>query len=196
MTKHLAENFVDLSNRGFRPNRSPEFALYHGEGGFHVRPLVIVAKERISVEVVEVPHTIPEAVKFMVVIPHASRIRLERNVGYTALCLNGMKISAVRVSLVSRHFIDRESLGSCVDQSGKLDIVSRFVRCGFYTGNDMGSNPAHKVSLNPSLLAFHLTVFVVEPSGASSGGEARGTKRDSRWKPKCWCGGQIMSMRR
>jgi len=45
MAKNFTQNFIDLSNRGFSSNRSPELGLYHGEGGFDIRPLMVMAQE-------------------------------------------------------------------------------------------------------------------------------------------------------
>ena len=113
MAKNLAKNFINLSDRGFSSNRSPELGLNHGEGGLHIRPLVIMSQESIPIEVVEVPHAIPETVKLMMIVSHASRIDLEGDISRATLRLNGMEISPVGVGFVSRDFIDVECL-SCL----------------------------------------------------------------------------------
>lgn len=63
MAENLTKNLVNLSDRGFSPYRTPEFCFYHREGGFHIRPLVIMGQELFPIEVVKVPHSLPQSVK-------------------------------------------------------------------------------------------------------------------------------------
>ena len=60
MAKNLAENLVNLSGRTLGPDRTAKLGLNHREGSLDIRPLVIVGKKRISIEVVEMPHALPE----------------------------------------------------------------------------------------------------------------------------------------
>jgi hypothetical protein len=52
MAQHFTQDFIDLSYRGFGSNPSPELAFNHGEGGFYIRPLVIVAQKTRPIEAV------------------------------------------------------------------------------------------------------------------------------------------------
>jgi len=90
------------------------------------------------------------------------------------VCLNGMEILSVRVSLVSRDFVNVKCLGCPSNQSRKLQGVSRLIWGSLNTSNDMSFDSAHDVSLNPILMAALFPPLVVEPSGISAGGEARG----------------------
>ena len=63
MAQNLTQNFVDLSSRGFGSNRATELRLNHGEGCLYIRPLVIMGQEAVPIEVVEVPHSIPETIE-------------------------------------------------------------------------------------------------------------------------------------
>ncbi len=173
MAKNLAKHFINLSNRGFSPNRSPELSLYHREGGFHVRPLMIVSQEGIPIEVVEVPHSLPQPVKIPVPLRLAMNTRLEWNIRRSVDCLHSVEVLLAGICLVSRYLVDIEGFGSGVYQWGKLGSVSRFSRADFNAGNNMGFNTAYQVSLNPSLLASLLAPLVVEPSVVGGGGEAR-----------------------
>jgi hypothetical protein len=174
MAQNLTQNFVDLSVRGFGSNRATELTFNHGENCLHVRPLVVVNQEGIPIEVVVMPHSIPKAVKLVVIVSHASRVRFERNVSPTTLCLNRMEISSVRIGLVSRNLIDIECLGSCADERRQLGGISRFEGSSFHASYNVSSNPTYKVSLDPCLLTAFFAIFMVEPPRISSGSEARG----------------------
>lgn len=173
MTEHFAQHFVNLSSRRLAANRAAELRLNHGEGSLYVRPLVIMSQEAFPIEVVEVPHFIPETVKLVVMVSHACRIDLERDERCPADCLDCMKVSPVRICFISRNLVDVEGLGGRVHQGGKLNVISRLIRGSFYACHNMGVHPAHQMSLNPSLFAPFLAVFVVKPSGIGGGSEAR-----------------------
>lgn len=174
MTEHLAQHFVDLSGRGFGSNRATELRLNHGEGTLYIRPLVIMGQEGFLIVVVEVPHSIPEAIELMMVVSHASGIDLEGYERHATLCLNGMEIPPVRVCLVRRDFIDAECLGCLIHKSGHLDSIGGFIRGSFYTRDHVSLDPAHNVSLHPCLFAAFLAIFVVEPTRVGGSGETRG----------------------
>ncbi|GEM_PF-3643293 len=65
MTQYLTENFIDLSNRRLGANRGTELGFNHAESRLNVRPLVVVRQESLLVEIVEVPHLSPQAVKLL-----------------------------------------------------------------------------------------------------------------------------------
>ncbi len=174
MTKHLAKNLVDLSSWSLRPNRTAELSLNHGEDSFDIGPLVVMLQEGFPIEVVEVPHPIPQPVRLVMMVVHASRVRLERDECRTTLRLNSAQILSVGVGFVGGNFIDSESPCSPAHQSGELQVISRLKGSGFDTGDDVGFDTANQVCLYPSLLTPRLAVLVVEPSGISSGGEAGG----------------------
>ena len=174
MTKYLAKNLINLSNRCLCPNRSTELCLNHAESGFNIRPLMVVLQEGFPIKVIEVPHMTPETIKLVVMVAHASGVRLEGNISCATYCLSRLKISAARICFVSRDLIDIECFGGCIYQWSELEIISRLIRSSFYTRNDMGVYPTNKVSLNPSLLAAFLPILVVKPTGICCGGEAGG----------------------
>ena len=174
MTQNLAQNLVHLSNGSLCPNRSPKLSLYHAECGFDIRPLVIVLQETVSIEVVEVPHSVPQPIELMMVVSHASRVHLEGDIGCATNGLNGMEITPIRISLISRDLVNIERLGGLGYQSRELGCISRFIGCSLDTGDNVGFDTAHQVSLNPILMAANLAPFVVEPASIGAGGEARG----------------------
>src|SRR5271157_2894799 len=114
MTQNLTKNFVNLSDGGFRTNRSAELSFNHTEGCFDIRPLVIMFQESIPIEAVEVPHTAPQTVKLFTTLTSFG-ITFEWNIWSAIYSLNGMETITARVCLISRYFIDVESLSSCID---------------------------------------------------------------------------------
>lgn len=63
MAKHLTQNFVDLSNRGLGTYSTAELHLNHGVNGFGVRPLVVMLHKGFPVEVVIMPHAMPQTIE-------------------------------------------------------------------------------------------------------------------------------------
>lgn len=173
MAKYLAKNLIDLSSRSLSPNRTTELGLYHREGGFHIRPLVVMLQKGFPIEVVEMPHSVPQAVKLVMMVAPSSGIDFERNKRRSALSLNSPKVLSVGVGFVCRHLVDGEHLGSPADQSGELPIVRRLIGGRLYTGDNVGFDTANQVGLYPSLLTALSAIFVVKPSGICGGGEAR-----------------------
>ena len=77
MGQNLEEHFVDLSDRGFRPDRRAKLCLNHVEGRLDVGPLVVVFKEFPAVQVEVVKGPLPQAVPLVVgdgLVPFASRV--------------------------------------------------------------------------------------------------------------------------
>ena len=62
MAEYLTQNLVDLSGRGLRSHRAAELGFNHAEHAFHIRPFVVVGQERFPIEVVEVPHLLPQTI--------------------------------------------------------------------------------------------------------------------------------------
>ncbi len=125
MTKHLAKNFVDLSNRGFGSYKTAELHLNHGVNGFGVRPLVVVLHKDIPIEVIVAPHALPQTVKLSSPLT-ALRVALE---GYEGDCIDGVdsiEAASAGICLISRHLVDGESLGSFVYQFWKLRSIGGF----------------------------------------------------------------------
>jgi hypothetical protein len=174
MTQNLAENFVHLSRWGFRPNRSPELHLNHAESAFNVRPLMVMFKEGTPIELVEVPHAMPQAVETVLLVSNPVRSVLEGDISDSANSLYCMKILSARVSLICRDLVDVERISGCIDQWSELWRISRLKSCSLYTGNDMGFNSAHQMSLNPLYLAPYLAPLMVKPSVIGIGCETRG----------------------
>ncbi len=68
MAQNLAQYLINLSYGSLRTNEATKLALNHREGSFCVRPLVVVLQEGFPIEIIEVPHAIPEPVKLMVMV--------------------------------------------------------------------------------------------------------------------------------
>lgn len=172
MTQNLAQDFIDLSNRSFGANRTAELHFNHGVNGFSVRPLVIVLHKDFPIEIIEMPHAMPQAVKWFIALA-AFGVALERYEGNGVDSVDSMEIASARIGFVSRHFIDCECLGSCVYQFGKLWGIGSFSRASFYTGNDMGFNATHQMCFYPLHFASHLAPLVVKPSVIGVSGKSR-----------------------
>jgi hypothetical protein len=179
MAENLAQNLVDLSSRCLSPNRTTELSLNHRESGLHIRPLVVVSQERFPIEVVEVPHSVPQAVIGSCRASHSPSIALERNVGYPAYRLDGVKVLTAGIGFVRRHLVDVECLGGLVQQGDKLGRIARLVRRCLNTGNNMGLYPTDEVGLNPRL-PLAVAVFVVVPPVIDAGGKTRGVNGEVR----------------
>jgi len=173
MTKHLAQNLVDLGGGGLSPNRTPELSLNHREGGLHVRPLVVVPQEGFTVEVVVVPHPVPQAVVASCGASHPPGVTLEGDVSRATHSLDCVKIAATGIGFVRRYLVNGECAGSRFQQGDKLDSISRFTGRCLDAGDDVGLDPAHQMGFYPCLPGA-VAVLVVEPSGVGFGGEAGG----------------------
>ncbi len=187
MTKHFAQNLVDLSSRSLSPNRTAELSLYHREGGFDIRPLMVMLQEDIPVEVVEVPHPLPETIKTVITLT-ALRIVFEGYIRRSVYCHYSVKVLFAGVCLISRHFTDGKHFSCRLYQWGKLRSVSRFGWGCLNTGNDMSLDTADKMRLNPSLPTAFLSPLVVEPSGINTGGEAGGVNGEVCLDHLQWAG--------
>jgi len=174
MTQNLTKDFIDLSSRCLSPNRTAELSLNHGEGSFDIRPLVIMLHKGFLIKVIEMPHTTPQPVKLMMMVSLTSGTNLEGDISRATHRLHRMEIAPVGVCLVCGDLIDSECLGSLINKSGELNVISRCVRGSFSTSNDMGFDSAHDMSFHPSLHTALLAIFMVKPSGVGAGREARG----------------------
>jgi hypothetical protein len=131
-------------------------------------------QEGIPIEVVEVPHTIPETIKLMVMVTRASRVDFEGDKGDSIHRLDSMEISSIRVGFVGRDFVDGECLGCLTYQNWELDSVSRLIGRSYYASNYVSLYSANYVNLNPRLLTAFLAIFAVKPARGSVG--KRGVK--------------------
>ena len=104
MTQKLQQNFVDLASTGLRPNGSTKLRLYHAERRFDVAPLVIMLQERLSIEVVEVPHPLPKTI-YLMAVPAYNRIDFEGNISGPAYGFDCPQIALAQIGFVRRHFI-------------------------------------------------------------------------------------------
>ncbi len=172
MAEYLTKDFINLSDRGFSPYRTSELALNHREGGLYIRPLMIMSKKGFSIEVVEVPHPLPESIERFNPLT-ALRITPERDIGCGVYCLNSVEIILAGVGFVSRYLVDGEGLGGSIDQLGKLRGIGCLGRCGLNTGHYVGFDSAHQVGFNPFRFAPHLTPLMVKPSVIGGSGESR-----------------------
>jgi hypothetical protein len=173
MTQNLAKDFVDLSDGGFCPNRTPKLSLYHREGGFDIRPLVIVLHKGFLVEVVEVPHSLPETIVCPVPL-RSLAVVLEGYIGHSVDSHHSVKVLFAGIRLVSRNFPDVEGLGSCVQKRSELRGISRLGWGDFGTGYHMGFDSTYQMGFYPLDLAPHFAPLVVKPSGVSRTSEPRG----------------------
>ena len=107
MTKYLTENFIDLSDWCFCPNHSTELHLNHGEGGFSIRPLVVMLHKDFAIEVVIMPHALPQTIKRLVTLT-TLRVAFEGDIRDSVYSLYGMKILPARIRLISRYLVDIE----------------------------------------------------------------------------------------
>lgn len=188
MAKHFAQDLVDLGGRGLSPNRTPELGFYHREGGLDIRPLVVMLQKGIPIEVVEVPHPVPQAVKLVVVVSPASRVGLERDESCPALSLNRPQVSSVGICLVSRHLIDVEGLGCLIYQWYELAVVGGLIGGGLDAGDDVGLDAANQVGLYPSLLCALFAILAVKPSVIYRCGKAGGVNGEvGLYRPQWAC---------
>jgi hypothetical protein len=172
MAKHFTQNFIDLSGGSLSPNRTAELCLYHREDGLHIRPLVVVLQEGFLVEVVEVPHVLPEAVKCTVPL-RSLAVGLEWNISRSVYCHYSIKVLFAGIRLISRHLVNLKCLSRCFHQWSKLGSVGGLAWGSLNASDDVGLDPANKMGFYPSLLAPFLAVFMVKPSGIGGTGEAR-----------------------
>jgi len=173
MAQDLAQDLVDLSNRGFSSYKATELSLNHGEYGFGVRPFVIVLHKDFSVEVIEMPHGMPQPIKRSLTLT-TPRIAFEWYERCSIDGVDGMKIAAAGICLVCGDFVDGECLSSGFNQFGKLRSIGGFRGCSFNAGNDMSFDTAHQVGFYPFHFTSHLAVLMVEPSVICLGGKSRG----------------------
>jgi hypothetical protein len=103
MTQDFAKDFIDLSDRGLSPDRTPELALNHIEGCLDIRPLVVVLHKGFLVEVVEVKHSTPQPVKLVVAVLLPCGVGLEGDVGRSAHSLNCVEIALDGIGFVGGY---------------------------------------------------------------------------------------------
>jgi len=178
MAEYLTKDFVDLSDRRFRPHKVAKLSFYHRERGLYVRPLVVMLHKDFPVEAVEMPHSVPQAIISCRGTSHSPGIALEGNITRATRSLDCVKITTAGISSVRRHLVDSECLGGFFQQGYKLNCVTRFIGRSLDTGDDVSLDSAHQMGFYPCLPAA-LAVFMVEPSGVCLagvclGGEARG----------------------
>ena len=171
MAQDLAQNLIHLSYGSLGANRATELHLNHRKDCFHVRPLMVMLQKGFPIEVVEVPHLVPETVELT---PHASCPLFEGNVGCTAYAIYNSKVLLARVCFISRHFTDREISGGVFDQSFKLRSISRLSRSHFNAGDDLRFHAAYKVCFDPLVFLFDFPILLVIPTVICACGKARG----------------------
>lgn len=173
MAKDFTENFIDLSGRSLSPNHCPELHFNHGVSSLGIRPLVVMRKKGFPIEIVVIPHFLPDTIKFVVRPLATLRIAFEWYIRRSIYCYNSIKVLFAGVLLVSRNFVDIESLSGSIDQVGKLRSVGTFGGSDFNTSDNVGFNSTNQVSLNPLCFASFLTPLMVEPPIISGSGKAR-----------------------
>ena len=107
MAKNFTKDFINLSNRSLGSYHGSEFHFNHAESGLNVRPLMIMSKERIPIEVVIMPHSLPKLAIRLVSLT-TLRIAFERDIRCSVYSHYSIKIAFAGISLVSRNFVNIE----------------------------------------------------------------------------------------
>jgi len=105
MTKHFTQNFIDLSGRGFSPNRTTELGFNHREDCLYIRPLMVMLEEGFSIEAKIVPHLIPQAVKSRCCTSHSFGITLKGNISCPTYGLDCVKIATAGICFIRSEFL-------------------------------------------------------------------------------------------
>jgi len=117
MAQNLAHDLVHVGDWGFCPNRSPKLGLYHGKSVHDIRPLMVVLQKDFPIEIVEMPHTTQQTIKFIMMVSHKSGIYFKENKSSPTYYLNRIEISSIGVGFISRELIDTERLSCAVYHS-------------------------------------------------------------------------------
>jgi hypothetical protein len=88
MAQYLAKDFINLSRWRLGTNRTAKLGFYHGKGSLHIRPLVVVLHKGFSIEVVEMPHSMPQAIIASCGTPHSPSITFEGDITCAAYRLD------------------------------------------------------------------------------------------------------------
>lgn len=145
-----------------------------------------MAQEVLTAKHVVVPHTLPQGVILRLDARHGLSAFLERYVAARAIRLNRPQVSLTAVRLVRGDCLNAEGLCRSVQQWRQLRGVRTLMRCGFSRSNDVGSVAGHEVQLDPTLLATHLTPFVIEPSTVGIRRKAGGIKAEAGFDGLQW----------
>ena len=134
---------------------------------------MVVSQKLGPVEVVEMEHSIPQGIVFLLEVS-PDRVDLERDVSRAANCLNRPQVLFAQIGFVRRHFPHLEILSRGLDEGSQVwGIVGR----GFGDldgGDDVGLGAAKQMGLDP-LGLFNLTSpLVVEPAVIGRCGETAG----------------------
>jgi hypothetical protein len=65
MAKDFTKDFINLSNRGLSPDHRSELYFNHRVNSLGIRPLVVMLEKGFPIDVVVVPHSLPDAIKFV-----------------------------------------------------------------------------------------------------------------------------------
>ena len=172
MSQHLTQNLVDLGRGTLGFDGGSKLGLYHHHRSLSVRPLVVVSREIVPIEVVEVEQPLPQTIERLP-LRHALRAGLEGDERRSAHSVNGMNVTAAAVRLVPADLANFEGLGGLGEQRRQLGCVRRLKGCSLDGGDDVRLDAAHQVGLNPTLSASLFAPLVVEPPLIVAGGKAR-----------------------
>ena len=127
VTQDLRENLVDLRRRRLGANAGSKLGLDHMEGGFDIRPLVIVREELLAMVGEELVHSSPQfptALRDAGIAPLAPIpasgvvVRLEGYQRKRPSLNNSVEVGVADVALVSGDGLDREPLLRPLEEGG------------------------------------------------------------------------------
>lgn len=168
MTEHLAKRLVDHRGVGLASQAVSELALHHAEGGFDVRPFMVMRDKFIP--------TKHEVVKHLLPCPayRTRSVGFESDKRSTSGFHNCLGILAAEISLVCRDLRDLEIPGSGLNHRREKGIVVGPSIANLNCGHDVGFDTAHQMTLDPFMLSPLLAVFHVKPANEAGRSEARG----------------------
>lgn len=169
MRDDLAQDLVDLRGFGLRAKGAAELRLDHGEGGFDVRPLVVVHQELLAVELEEVPELAPEVGPGV-----APAVVLERNEGHSTVLDDGREVRCREIRFVRADLFDVEMRASAVHEPLELGAVGGVLVGDGRARDDMGPGPAHEMRLEVLGFLALAAPLVIEPPGVGRSREAGG----------------------
>src|ERR1039457_5991521 len=180
MTEHLTERFVDHRNIGLAAKGVPEFTLHHAEGGFDIRPPMVVVEKLIPLE-----HEVMEHLRKGSASGSGCR-PLERDKRSAARLGNSVRVGPTAVSLVCGDFRNGEVLGGSFDHRSKHQRIVRVHLFDFHGGYDVRLDAAHEISAVTSRQCWwpsessQDTVHVRKVTPSSSIGKAKSRVRRER----------------
>lgn len=129
---------------------------------------MVVLKECLTVEIVEVEQSSPQSGAF------ASGVHFERDVRDRPNRHYRREVLAADVALVSRDFGGKEPSCGCAEESWEIGGVIRRTWRDFDACHHVGLDANHQVALKPFVFAPHLPVLSIVPSDKSASRKTTG----------------------